>query len=650
MLNGWSNRIVLGTAGLGLLTLTLACGGTSPSSSGTSTLPPQHGTVAVSISDASSEDWAQIGVRILGITLTPQDGGTPVTVYTAPGAAPMLNLVQLDQLSELLGKLEVPVGTYTKATLTVSANPGDVTLVAASNPSAGFDLAPGTVVDPGDIQIKNPTGAAGSLVKEIAVNLASPLAVTAGGVSPLDLEFDLAHPAFIVDRLPAGAATPVWAVNFAGPVRHRPNYELAGSLLRHAYGAVSAVAANNTSITIVKTHEIYPIPASGPAPIAGLQSLTILPDAANGTLYYDEDAHGAPVVIKDFAAQAGSLTGKYVRAALRYQADGSLVAVRIWAGSTWGKVWLSPEGHVRRVDAANKTLYVDNENGVEVPIAVDASTAFFFRTPASALADTTPIGVGAAFLPNLVRGFKVHVGLVDPLAATLTAKTVDIEIAKYEGVISGATPTQFTYTRNFAGTADDYTVTLPYCSAATKNGKDSTGAQILGFKWWNFSFPTLPDTGAGAITDFVATVNGSASFGGTIGAVKATGSSYATWGDPANPGGWSTKWAVLEPSTLPKGTVAGPWTPGAKGGTFAMALAKGANSVTIALSSVSGSATLVYDVATAGRIVTVTPVDITTAAGQTSLATYLANGTQVKVYGIPQPDGTIKAYALTYYH
>jgi hypothetical protein len=650
MRNEWSNRILLGTAALGLLTLTLACGGTSPKSTGTTTLPAPQGTVAVSVSDASTEDWAQIGVRILGITLTPQGGGTPVTVYTAPATPPMLNLVQLDQLGELIGKLAVPAGTYAKATLTVSANPGDVTLVASSNPSAGFDLAPGTVVDPGDIQIKNPTGAPGSLVKDIAVDLASPLVVVAGGISTLDLEFNLSHPAFLVDRVPAGASTPVWAVNFNGPVRHRPNYELAGTLLRQAYGAVSAVAADSSSITIVKNHEVYPVPASGPAPIAGLQALTILPDATNGTLFYDEDAQAAPVVIKNFSAQAGTLKGKYVRLALRYQADGSLVAVRVWAGSSWGSVWLSPEGHVRHVDAANKALYVDNENGVQVPIAVNEATAFFFRTPASALADATPIGTGTAFLSNLVRGFKVHVGLVDPLAATLTAKTVDIEIAKYEGVISGATATQFTYTRNFAGTADDYTATLPFCAATTKNGKDSSGAQILGFKWWNYSFPTLPETGPGAVADFIATVNGSANFGGAFGAVKASGTSYAVWGDPANAAGWSTKWAVLDPSTLPKGSVASPWVPAAKGGTFGMILPKGPNAVTVSLSSVTGSATLVYDVSTVGRIVTVTPVDITTQAGQASLATAIANGTQVKVDGIPQPDGTIKAYAVTYYH
>lgn len=46
---------------------------------------------------------------------------------------------------------------------------------------------------------------------------------------------------------------------------------------------------------------------------------------------------------------------------------------------------------------------------------------------------------------------------------------------------------------------------------------------------------------------------------------------------------------------------------------------------------------------------TVSPIDITTAAGLTSLTDGLVNGASVKVYAVPQPDGTLKAYVLTYY-
>ena len=76
-----------------------ASSGTSSTSTTTST--PQNANLAVLVSDASTEDWATIGVKILSIALIPQGGGSNVTVYTAPSPAPFTNLVMLDQLDEL---------------------------------------------------------------------------------------------------------------------------------------------------------------------------------------------------------------------------------------------------------------------------------------------------------------------------------------------------------------------------------------------------------------------------------------------------------------------------------------------------------------------------------------------------------------------
>src|ERR1700691_5680428 len=101
-------------------------GGSAPTSS--TMAASQTGNVSMLISDASTEDWATIGVKVLSIALVPQGGGGNVTVYTAPATVPMVNLVQLDQIAEILGNTSVPVGTYTAAVLTVGANPGDVLL------------------------------------------------------------------------------------------------------------------------------------------------------------------------------------------------------------------------------------------------------------------------------------------------------------------------------------------------------------------------------------------------------------------------------------------------------------------------------------------------------------------------------------------
>ena len=115
-----------------------ACGGGS-SGAGTDMNPPpaQTSPMAVLVSDAASDDWATVGVRIVSIALMPQGGGAAVTVY-APATPPLVNLEQLDQIGELLGNAPVPLGTYAGATVTIGANPGDVELVVAAEPEAGF--------------------------------------------------------------------------------------------------------------------------------------------------------------------------------------------------------------------------------------------------------------------------------------------------------------------------------------------------------------------------------------------------------------------------------------------------------------------------------------------------------------------------------
>jgi hypothetical protein len=619
-----------------------ACGGGAGSDSSST---PTTQNVPVLISDASSEDWSLIGIKILSISLTPQGGGSPVVVYTAPAGGTALNLAQLDQLGELLGNLSIPQGTYTAATLTVGANPGDVQLTASADPEQGFAEAAGTSVPASRIQIQGAKGPAGSLSVPVSVNFESPLVVSATQSNALELEVDLSHPSFLVGHVPVAAGgTTVWAVNFKGPLRHHRIDDITHLALRHAYGTVTAVASDNSSITIVKDLPALPIttPETG---VATNQSLTYLADASNGTLYYDMDAKTSST-IRDFSSLASSLAGKYVRVAARYQQNGTLVATRVYASSSFNTVWLSPEGHVLHVDTTADQLAVTDETGRAHTVGVDANTKFYFRTPANALTDTTPIGTGTAFLSNLARGFKVHVQLVDPLAATWVAQSVDIETAAFDGKISAATTSGFSYTRAFVTASDDYSRTLPYISSTSANGKDSSGNPITGFKFWNFAYPTIVDSGANAVGDFVSAASGSVDFGGTVGAVSAYGVSYARWGDPAAPTGWAAPWTVLLPTALPRGTVAGALT---SSNTFTMSLAGGATPATVAVSNGAGSATLVYQVDRTNGVVTVSPQDITTASGLAALTAGLAVNAPVKVYGLPQANGTLKAYEITYF-
>lgn len=643
MSNIQAKAIRLGAA-IAAVSILLFLAGCSSGVGGGGNLTPQNGTVNLMLSDASSEDWATIGVKPLTIALIPQGGGAPVQVYSAPTPAPVINLVQLDQLGELLGNVPVPDGTYTGASLTLGANPGDVLLTVSASPESGFPLAAGTTVPPSQIQVQHTSGSAGSLTTNVNVTFDAPLVVTANSSNALDLEIDLSHPAFIIEHVPP-TASPFWAVNFRGPVRYHRIWNLANFLLREFYATVNTVSSDNKSITVTKDYAVYPT-TSPETSISSGQSLTILADGTNGTIFYDVDAKTS-TVIKDFSAEASSLPGKFVRVAARYQSDGSLVAVRIWAAASFNSIWVSPEGHVLHVGTSSLT--VQNELGLPATVNVDSNTEFFYRTPANALADTTPIGTGPGFLTNLVRGFKVHIGVADPLASPLLARTVDIEIARFDGTISASNNTGFTYTRHFFNSADNYTKTVDYISSSTPNGKDPSGNPISGFKWWYFTFPTLAESGTNAIPDFVTVTSGSVNFGGTIGAMPTWGESFATWNDPANPNGWAVPWTILLPTRVPLGFVSSTWVQGSNGGTFGLKLQAAGNTVPVDVSDTVGSATLVYQVDLTSGVVTVSAVDITTSSGLNTLINGLSLNTPVKVFGVPQTDGSIKAYVLFYF-
>ena len=638
---------------LGVATALLtACGGGGSGSSGsaatssttTTTQTTENASLNVMVSDASSEDWATIGVKIISIALIPQGGGANVAVYTAPTPVPTTNLVLLDQIDELLGNVTIPAGTYTGAVLTISGNPSDILLTTSTNPEAGFAAAASTTIPSSEIQVQHAQGTAPNLTVPVTLNFDSPLVASSTGSNALDLEFDLAHPAFLIGHVPNGGGSTIWAVNFDGPVHRVPRYDLARLVLRHLYGDVTSVASDGSSIAVTKEFPVEP-PTDPETAIAGAQSLVITADSTNGTIFYDLDAK-TRTVIDNFSTET-SLAGRYVRIAARYQENGTLVAVRVWASNEFNDVWVSPEGHVLHVDTTNDVVTVENESGVGVPLTIDAGTQFFFRDPSTPSVDAQAIGQGTAFLAsqNLVRGFKVHAAVVDPLATPLVAQAIDIETARYDGAISAPGATSFTYTRKFADAGDDYVYTMDYISAQTPNGKDDGGNSITGYKWWNFAYPTILVDGTDAVSQFVAATNGSVNLGGTVGAVPSYGVSFATWNDPANPSGWSAYASILTPALLPLASV----TTGLVNDSFTMSVAGGTNPVMVDVGVTSGSATLVYQIDRTNGIVTVSPIDITTSAGLQSLTSGLAAGAPVRVYGIPQADSTLKAYVITYY-
>jgi hypothetical protein len=646
-------RVTLGLLLAVVPAFLVGCGTNSGAESNANTQTPS-GNVNMLVSDASTEDWAAIGIKILSISLVPQGGGTNVSIYTAPSPAPMVNLVQLDQLGDILGNISVPAGTYTSAVVTISGNPTDIQLTTSADPSASLLAvsSPATTLGTNLVQVQGTTGNSGILTVSVNVTFVSPLVVTAGGTTALDLEFDLSHPAFLVGHS-AGGST-IWAINFNGPLRHHPIPDVTKFLLRDIYGTITSVNSDG-SITITRDFPAEPAAATATseAAVSTAHSITILPDSTNGTLFYDVDNSTQNQTIKTYATVSSDLpVGQFVRVAARFQTGGTLVAVRTWASSSFGKIYVSPEGHVLHVNTSTDIITVENEDGVGVPLQVTNSTVFYSGTT-----QISTTGQGIAFLSNLERGFKIHASVVDPLAVPLVADTINVEIARYDGLISAANTTGFTFTRKFSTVKDNYAVTLPYISGSTANGKDPlTGNPITGFKWWNFTYPTIVDsdaaggTDATPIMDFVNATGGAAvSFGGTAAPVTASGESYAWWADPASLTGWSVPWTVLDPTPVQLATTAQGFSSGSPNGTITMTVPGGTKAVTVDMSTVAGSGTLVYQVSRTGLIVTITPEDITTSAGQSAVTSTLITGVPVEVYGIPQANGTIKAYVVLYY-
>src|SRR5450432_2901099 len=264
MVSNKSRLLAIGVAGAVLA----ACGGGNGGSSMSPPMnsAPQSAPMAMLVSDASSEDWAMIGVKILSIALVPQGGGSNVTVYTAPSPVPVTNLVDLDNLSEVLGNASLVTDTamtFTSAIVTLSANPGDVTLTAASDPESGFQAAPGAVVPAANIQIQHPQGSAPNMTVAVPITFDSPMQVTPGQASQLNVEFNLGHPAFIMAHTPPVLqGTTIWAVNFSGPVRQHPQRDITRLVMRPMYRDVASLSADNSSVSINK--ELPTVPPANP--------------------------------------------------------------------------------------------------------------------------------------------------------------------------------------------------------------------------------------------------------------------------------------------------------------------------------------------------------------------------------------------------
>lgn len=584
------------------------------------------------LSGASSINWATVGVRVQSVALVPQNGGTPVTIYTTPDSA-MLNVEQLDHIGQLLGTVTVPAGTYSAALVTFGGNPGDIALTSSSAPRADADAAPATSIAASQIAVQDVRGDHGSQTVAVQVPLATPLTAQ-DGASPkaLDINVPLARPSLILPHAPTDNNPTLWAVMFAGAINTHAVADISSLVLREVYGTVGTVSTDGLSLVVQTDDPTEPVVAPESARPSG-QSLSILVDTANGTMVYDLDSN-TEVTVSNFAAAAALTAGRYLRIEARFQPSGGLVATRLWVSSQFQSVWQSPEGHVRQIDREKGTLTIENEAGHLQTVDVTDSTEFDFQGHA--------IGSGTAFLASgsIEPGFKVHVGALIPGKSRSAAQSIDIEAAIFSGAISDVSSSGFTYSSQFQAPTDNYTLALDYIGASSLNGTTADGEPIQGYDYWNFAYPSEIAYGPSAVADFELA---------TQGPLSSQGISVAHWADPANPSGWALASTMLIPTPLGLATVQAGLVSNGILSSLSVLPSGASTPVTAELINASGSAPLVYQMNRGKGGVRVTPVDITTAAGLAQLTSALQVGTEVRVFGLPKSDGTVQVYTLVYY-
>ena len=237
--------------------------GAAASVTGNAPAPSSHTQVSVPLmlaSDGASRDWAQVAIRVLSVSLTQQSGATPVTVYTASATAPAINLEQLDHISQVLGSVSLPPGTYTGAVVTVAANPGDVALTSSDDPQSGFAAPLSTSIPSQNIEVQDSTGGAGAMTVTIPVTFPATYVVSATSrtQAPLQVDFSLLNPAFVQSQTPVTHDPTLWAIDFQGAVSGQPISDITSLVLRQMYGTLSAVAADGKSITVTRDYPLKP--------------------------------------------------------------------------------------------------------------------------------------------------------------------------------------------------------------------------------------------------------------------------------------------------------------------------------------------------------------------------------------------------------
>lgn len=552
-----SRFILAGTVPLALL---LACGGTDTNPS---TDPPPKGLVDVVLTDAPSDGWQAVEVVVQSITLVDKvDATREVLVFQ--GNATKVNLVELDEIGEILARAEVPEGTYGRLKIRIDTAPGSIHLVRAD----------GSVVPQDRIK------AAGD---SVTVTLSPDLVVTPGGISAVQVDFDLAHPLFLVET-PAGDVV----VNLQA--FHRPNLgHLGWGHFRPAAGQVAVVSPGNRTFTLENRYgKRFDIAWDDQTAFFNANQRPIVPGSPDG-------------LAKDV----------YLLVQLNRTAPGGWLARRVWYTSDPAilAALRSPEGHILSVDAQEGTLTVSQRNGVPVTVRVDADTLVAFR-------EGSPIGTGPSALANLLPGFKVQAEPKDPQSAELHAARIVVQRAADGGVVGGATADGFTF-------------------EAAPRKLERTYGWAPGFAWWPMGNPAAASF---SVADFRTAATSAQG-------IKAEALAGLTWSGSSWRASTAILTPVPLPRALGGETavITAPYDPATR--QLALTTPVAGSDVTKVLTLSDSPAdqvqTVVWKVVLDGG--TVTTAFVPPSAWSTELA---ASARSVRASVVPAPSGALKAYTV----
>jgi hypothetical protein len=540
--------LALSVLGLTTLGLSLACNGALADKA------QPTGTVTTIITDAPADAWSAVEVVVKSVAFRSKADHAK-TVVALNGNSTRINLVDLDEVGEVLGNLKVPVGTYDGVILEVDTDPANIKLVRAD----------GSHVPASQLRVVGPG--------RILVALDQDLVVTENGSNQVQIDFDLGHPVFLVD-LADGSV--MLNLNAPGLLRHKGLAMVQHVEFRRAVGTVQAVNPGRFKMNTLHGADL---------------DLTY---SAASTWIYNVDARAA-------GSYADLAPGKAIAVAMNLQADGSLLARRIWYSTDARKLpdW-SPEGHVVKVDVPNSKVTVLGANGLPVDFAVDAATSFTWHT-------TVALGTGATGLGRVQRGFKVDLVVADPAATTKVLSAVNVQKAVDEGLFSAVDPTSFTF-----GTTTPRTYAYRVAPA---------------FAWWSFADPMAASTN---VADFASAANVGLAQG------RARGIAWLGWGGTA----WKAAACILMPVALPsRGTITS-YDPGTSTVTVSCQVNGAPAAFSLKLSSTLPVTTGVWNLSNQSGVVTCTQAPLaswgtTLTVGRTLTGTY-----------VPQADGTLKAYTL----